>query len=413
MPRAVDADVGTPSRMPLVPGDGSPSTPKSSSPGTADEELVRAYRGRQSQKNMLLGQNQFDMSDYEHRQSEEQPSFLQAIVNTPWFKVLAYILIGIAFGNWVGWTVLDSAYFSVVTATTVGYGDFSLIDLSMTSRLFGCLYMFTGVIVMGDILGSAADALVEQSNERSSSIEHVDDFVNESDEERNLKYFYKKFRAIVSLLIVILVGASFYSYNEGLAFDISFYLMLQTVTTVGYGDITLESETSRLFSIFYIPFSVWMVAVAIGEFTQVNLDKRADKKRAELLSLKVTPELIRRMDNDGDRSGDVSEAEYLVWMLVEEGLVNRRDCERHLQHFNVLDESDDKVHAIIHTYTPRTGTYTNTHLYTTHSSSPSRTSSRSLSGSVNFRKLRLDCARTRPITHPLEPLVLEPLVHRK
>jgi hypothetical protein len=277
---------------------------------------------------------------------EAEPSVAESHLRKGWVKVLAYVLVGVAFGRWVGWSAVDSVYFAVVTATTVGYGDFSLIDLSPTCRVFGCFYMFAGVIVMGDLLGSAAEAIITESADKFRTEEEVDKFILESEEVRQRRYFITKFRAVASLLTTVVAGAFFYSYNEGLPFDISFYLQVQTVTTVGYGDITLEAESSRLFSILYIPFSVYMVTYVIGQFAQVNLDRSADKKRAQLLTTKVTPDLIRRMDNDGDRSGDVSEAEYLVWMLVEEGLVNRCDCARHMRHFNDLDASNDKIISV-------------------------------------------------------------------
>ncbi|PFG12011.1 potassium channel family protein [Bacillus sp. es.036] len=46
------------------------------------------------------------------------------------------------------WSVLDSLYFSVVTLTTVGFGDFS--PQTDFGKIFTILYLFTGI---GLILG--------------------------------------------------------------------------------------------------------------------------------------------------------------------------------------------------------------------------------------------------------------------
>lgn len=42
-----------------------------------------------------------------------------------------------------GWSVLDSLYFSVITLTTVGYGDFS--PETAVGKMFTILYIFVGL----------------------------------------------------------------------------------------------------------------------------------------------------------------------------------------------------------------------------------------------------------------------------
>ncbi|TKY53933.1 Two-pore potassium channel 1 [Spatholobus suberectus] len=55
---------------------------------------------------------------------------------------------------------LDAIYFCVVTMTTVGYGD--LVPNSQLAKLLACIYVFTGMALVGLILSKAADYIVEK-----------------------------------------------------------------------------------------------------------------------------------------------------------------------------------------------------------------------------------------------------------
>ena len=52
-----------------------------------------------------------------------------------------------------------------------------------------------------------------------------------------------------------------------------------TTMTVGYGDLSLEKDSSRAFSIFYILFSVILVAAAIGNFGAIQAEIKAENDR--------------------------------------------------------------------------------------------------------------------------------------
>ena len=60
------------------------------------------------------------------------------------FTSFGLILIGtVAYHYLEGWTWFDSVYFSVITLSTVGYGDFS--PVTMGGRLFTIFYVILGI----------------------------------------------------------------------------------------------------------------------------------------------------------------------------------------------------------------------------------------------------------------------------
>ncbi len=86
-------------------------------------------------------------------QSLKDPKF-QAL----FFLVLSTLAAGTVFYRHAeGWSLLDSLYFSVVTLTTVGYGDLS--PSTTAAKIFTIFYIFVGV---GIILGFV-NAIAERS----------------------------------------------------------------------------------------------------------------------------------------------------------------------------------------------------------------------------------------------------------
>lgn len=86
-------------------------------------------------------------------QSLKDPKF-QAL----FFLVILTLTAGTLFYRQAeGWSLLDSFYFSVITLTTVGYGDLS--PSTGASKIFTIFYIFVGI---GIILGFV-NAIAEQS----------------------------------------------------------------------------------------------------------------------------------------------------------------------------------------------------------------------------------------------------------
>ena len=69
----------------------------------------------------------------------KQPKFRSILI---WMIIL--VVSGTIFFSWIeNWSILDSLYFSIVTLTTVGYGDFS--PTTTAGKLFAIIYMIFGL----------------------------------------------------------------------------------------------------------------------------------------------------------------------------------------------------------------------------------------------------------------------------
>jgi voltage-gated potassium channel Kch len=95
----------------------------------------------------------------------------------PQFRALAFLVaVLLASGTlfywrFENWTVLDSLYFSVITLTTVGYGDLS--PTTAPTKVFTIVYVLIGLGILVSFLsivaGHAVDARVERSARRKDA----------------------------------------------------------------------------------------------------------------------------------------------------------------------------------------------------------------------------------------------------
>lgn len=59
-----------------------------------------------------------------------------------------------------GWSLLDSLYFSVITLTTVGYGDFS--PSTTAGKIFTMIYIFIGIGIILGFVNAVAERSMQQ-----------------------------------------------------------------------------------------------------------------------------------------------------------------------------------------------------------------------------------------------------------
>ena len=82
---------------------------------------------------------------------------------------------------------------------------------------------------------------------------------------------------LIFVLIILIIGTTFYHHFEGWRWLDSFYFSSISLTTVGYGDITPKTDIGKIFTIFYI-FSG--VGVILGFLNTVA--KHASREQDDL-----------------------------------------------------------------------------------------------------------------------------------
>lgn len=88
-----------------------------------------------------------------------------------WFPAALVATGTIFYWRFEDWTVIEALYFSVVTLTTVGYGD--LHPTTSGTEIFTIFYILTGIGVFVALLASVAQHYIEQKAEKPSARERL------------------------------------------------------------------------------------------------------------------------------------------------------------------------------------------------------------------------------------------------
>jgi potassium channel subfamily K, other eukaryote len=197
--------------------------------------------------------------------------------------------------------ILDAVYFTIVTMTTVGYGD--LVPNSDVAKLLACAFVFLGMAVVALFLSKAADRLVEKQEVllfkalnirmKSSNAEMLKAI------ETN-KAKYKFYSTTVILLLLMAMGTLFLSKVEKLNLVDSFYCVCSTITTLGYGDKSFSSEGGRVFAVFWIVISTLFVAQFFFYLAEWTTEHKQKKLAKWVLTRRTTNVDLEAADFDGD-----------------------------------------------------------------------------------------------------------------
>lgn len=99
-------------------------------------------------------------------------------------------------------------------------------------------------------------------------------------EKERIRYYFR-FASLLTCLIISL-GVVFYMAVEKLSFVDAFYFSVVTLATVGYGDITPQTEIGKIFTAFYIMLGIGI----IGSFANLLLRNAALNRETKRVTKK-------------------------------------------------------------------------------------------------------------------------------
>ena len=178
---------------------------------------------------------------------------------------VVFILLGATFYRYnESWSWTDCIHFTVMTATTVGYGNIS--PSNDGSKVFTMVYLIVGLNLLAVAIGLVASAFESNGHHKRRKFKPG---TNQSkgwgtpmadrykDLAMNLLY----------LVLCTAVGSIFFSFNEDASAVESIYFAIETLTTVGYGDQSWGEKWKQS----TIWFNIFFMSIGVGYVRERNM----------------------------------------------------------------------------------------------------------------------------------------------
>ncbi|EPS71648.1 hypothetical protein M569_03107, partial [Genlisea aurea] len=232
--------------------------------------------------------------------------------------------------------IVDSVYFCVVTMTTVGYGD--LVPDNVVAKILSCVYVLSGMVLVGVLLSRAADKIVENQEVRLVKAMHLNERRRHDEVVREVeanKVKYKLYILMILLVTLVISGTVFLHRNQGLGVFDAFYVVCVTITTLGYGDKSFSTAAGRVFAAIWILMSTLCLAQFFYTIVELYTERRMKAMVRSVLARKLTATDLEAADLDNDDV--VSASEFVIYKLKEMGKISEEDVEMVMELFRVLD----------------------------------------------------------------------------
>lgn len=250
-----------------------------------------------------------------------------------------------------GWSLLDAFYFAVVTATTVGYGD--LVPRRNITKVFVCGYAVLSCCLIATLLSSMVSSVIDTQSAlgvrlqnalsghrhglREESAIPEGQYLVRNAEAEEVRARNRCIATGVLLLVACVLGAIMYGLLlQKLSPIDTLFLLVATLTTVGYGDVHPETRAGKFFAVAWLVFSSIGLANLLSQYSEWKVCQRHTEMAREVMSSRMSEQTYNTFDEN--RDGMLDETEYLAFVLTKMEKTTSDEIAAIRERFSELDQ---------------------------------------------------------------------------
>jgi voltage-gated potassium channel len=147
-------------------------------------------------------------------------------------------------------------------------------------------------------------------------------------------------KTVLCMLLPVLVGSIVIGFNEDWSWLDALYWSVVTSTTVGYGDLKLTQESSRIFTTVYLLIGLSFIGAGVANLAALRVELHLASETRHMVQRFLAMDIVSELDLDGN---GVDQCEFVCGMLLQLQLVDPSTVEGLLQMFEGLDSSGSGV----------------------------------------------------------------------
>ena len=138
--------------------------------------------------------------------------------------------------------------------------------------------------------------------------------------ERRPSNWVSKIAIVFSLIVIVItVGVVFLMGNGDQTLVDSLYWSVVSITSVGYGDISLDSNDERVFVILFIFSALFIVSAGVAIILEIIAEENFRQEEIRLMGLELDIKRLTELDKTGE---GVDKSTFVLAILKQLGVVD-------------------------------------------------------------------------------------------
>lgn len=213
----------------------------------------------------------------------------------------------------------EALFLNMITYTTIGYG------ISTDWPIVWSFHILISVVLVGVILFKVITLCLEKCY---GCGEHMLGIESESGDGRCCtcvkEHMYMIILWVVATILIIAFMICFV-YDLHVSWAQSWFIVVQTMTTVGFGDVVPNTGVSLWMSIFLAPCLIIVFVACTGSLLSLCEEDTIEEKLKELRKTRVWNDIATDWDMNDDNN--LTQAEFVAMFLARMNDVSDEDLE--------------------------------------------------------------------------------------